>query len=244
MSPERGTIFGLHAENYERWRPSYPAVAVEWLVPPRATVVADVGAGTGKLTGSLVAQGLRVEAVEPDQRMLDVLRRSHPQAQAHRAGADNLPLADASVDAVLSAGAWHWFPFEEAMAETRRVLRPGGWLGLMWNVAAPIDSWEQELAGLDPDYQPRRADIDGGPFPADETETATFRWAWHTTPDAWCSYLRTLSVFVLMTEQEREERLQRAHALVSAACESGGAAVHHEVFCVRWRPARSMSSLH
>lgn len=236
MSPERATIFGLDAENYDRWRPAYPATAVEWLVPEHATVVAEVGAGTGKFTGSLVARGLRVEAIEPDRRMLDVLQRTHPQAQAHHAGADKLPLADISVDAVLSASAWHWFPFEEAVAETRRVLRPGGWLGLLWNMPAPVEPWEEELAGLDPDYRVKRDYVDGGPFPADEMETATFPWTWHTTSDDWCSYLRTLSVFVLMTEQEREERLRRAHALVTAAGGPGGAAVHHEAFCVRWHP--------
>jgi SAM-dependent methyltransferase len=237
---DRAMVFGSDAESYDRWRPSYPSEAVAWLIPERAAVVADVGAGTGKLTGSLLARGLRVEAVEPDHRMLDVLKRAHPRAQTHHAGADDLPLADASVDAVLAADAWHWFPFEAAVAETRRVLRPGGWLGLMWNVIAPIESREKELAGLDPGYRPKPDEEDTGPFPAEETETATFPWAWHSTPDAWCSYLRTKSVFVLMAEQEREERLHRAHALMTAACQASGsatAAVHHEVFCARWRPA-------
>nr|WP_272956150.1 class I SAM-dependent methyltransferase [Actinopolymorpha rutila] len=201
-----------------------------------------MGAGTGKLTGALLARGLRVEAVEPDVRMLDVLRRVHPSARVHNAGAEELPLADACVDAVFAADAWHWFPFDSAVAQARRVLRPGGWLGLMWSMASPIEPWEKELAALDPSYAPQPEEATGGetPFPADETETATFRWTWRRTPDAWCSYLETLSAFVLMPEPERRERLREAHALVSGACRAVGpatAGIHHEVFCLRWRPA-------
>jgi SAM-dependent methyltransferase len=239
---DRATIFGLNAESYERWRPTYPANAVEWLVPAGANVVAELGAGTGKLTGALLDRRLRVEAVEPDVRMLGVLRRMHPSAHTHNAGAEVLPLADASVDAVLAADAWHWFPFEAAVAQTRRVLRPGGWLGLMWSMASPIEPWEKELASLDPSYAPRPEREDDGelPFPAEETTTATFPWVWRTTADAWCSYLRTLSAFVLMPEQKRAERLKRAHALVSAACRAEGSdtvAINHEAVCVRWRPS-------
>ena len=239
---ERSMIFGSNADEYHRWRPTYPAEAVEWVLPSGASVVADVGAGTGKVTESLLARGVRVVAVEPDHRMLDVLRRTYPKALAHESGAENLPLPDDSVDAVLAADAWHWFPFEPAVAEVRRVLRQGGWLGLLWNVVAPVEDWQKGLAALDPDYRPKPAEDDDageGPFPAAETATATFPWDWQTTPEDWCSYLKTLSAFTLMDESERNDRLSRAHALVAAACEEYGTAtapVRHEVFCARWTP--------
>jgi SAM-dependent methyltransferase len=153
MSPvdaRRALSFGKLAEEYARWRPGYPPEAVDWLAR-NATHVAEVGAGTGKLTAALVARRLTVEAVEPDPDMLAVLRRVCPEVTTHLAGADALPLPDASVDAVLVADAWHWFPRERAVAEVRRVLRPGGWLGLVWNVPRPVEDWELELAGLDPD---------------------------------------------------------------------------------------------
>lgn len=244
MSPtdlDRATIFGERAERYARWRPTYPADAVDWVLPRHASRVVDVGAGTGALTGSLVARGLRVDAVEPDERMLRVLTRLHPGATAHLAGADNLPLPDASVDAVLAAQAWHWFPFEQSVREVRRILRPGGWLGLLWNVVAPVASWEEELAALDPDYRPRTDsdENDGGPFPAEETETATFPWVWHTTPTEWCSYLSTQSIFILMDEAQRAERLAAAHAILAAVCAEtrrSTAPVQHEIFCARWIP--------
>jgi SAM-dependent methyltransferase len=88
LDPRRARSFGARAEEYERWRPSYPSEAVAWLVPPDAVRVADVGAGTGKLTGPLLALGLEVAAVEPDPAMLAVLRRERPAAVPYLAGAD------------------------------------------------------------------------------------------------------------------------------------------------------------
>ena len=238
----RATVFGQHAEEYARWRPSYPEDAVDWLLPEGASRVAEVGAGTGKLTGSLLERGLAVDAVEPDPRMLDVLGRLHPTASAHLGGAQALPLEDRSVDAVLVADAWHWFPRDEAVAEVRRVLRPGGWLGLVWNPVAPVEPWEYRLAGRDPDAadgDEAAAGSDDGPFPPEQTETATFPWTWQVTPDHWRGFLATTSAFVVMDAAEREQRLDAAHAIVAAACESAGrptAGVRHQSFCVRWRP--------
>jgi SAM-dependent methyltransferase len=241
-NPDRATIFGRTADEYARWRPGYPDDAVDWLVSAGAHVVADIGAGTGKLTQSLVARGLAVHAVEPDERMLTVLCRLNPQAQLHGGCAESLPLPDASMDAVLAADAWHWFPFEQTVSEVRRVLRQGGCLGLVWNVVTPAEPWEHELARtVDPDYrpQPDRVAPSAGPFPAEETETATFPWVRQTTPDEWCAYLRTLSAFMLMGDAEQERRLGDAHAILAEVCAETGrrtAGVHYEAFCARWRP--------
>ncbi|MBA2774343.1 MAG: class I SAM-dependent methyltransferase, partial [Nocardioidaceae bacterium] len=65
----RALTFGQMAEEYDRWRPGYPDAAVDWLAPPAPGRVADVGAGTGRLTSLLLSRGLTVEAVEPDPRM-------------------------------------------------------------------------------------------------------------------------------------------------------------------------------
>lgn len=245
VDARRALSFGKLAEEYARWRPGYPAEAVGWLASDAAHV-AEVGAGTGKLTAALVARGMVVEAVEPDPDMLAVLRRVCPGASAHLAAADALPLPDASVDAVLVADAWHWFPRDPAVAEVRRVLRPGGWLGLVWNVPTPVEDWELELAGLDPDR--KGLDDDDGDdadpepppsFPLAETETATFPWTWELTPDHWRAYLATNSGVAAMGEAEREERLDRSRAVVARVCETTGRAtvpLRHEAYCVRWRP--------
>lgn len=245
MDPRRATIFGRYAEDYARWRPTYPAEAVDWLVPQEARRVVDVGAGTGKLTGALLERGLDVEAVEPDVGMLDVLRRLHPAAAAHLAGAQDLPLPDGSVDAVLVADAWHWFPHERAAREIRRVLGPGGRLGLVWNLVAPSEPWELELAGLDPDRRDgdHGEEVDQEPvvpgLPQAQTETATFPWTWQVTPDHWRANLATHSAYAVMEGAERERRLDTSRAIVAAVCAETGRAtapVGHETFCVRWCP--------
>ena len=83
-------------------------------------------AGTGKLTRLLVPSGARVIAVEPLAEMRAVLEQAVPAAEVLDATAESLPLADASVDAVTVAQAFHWFDAERALAEIARIVRPGG----------------------------------------------------------------------------------------------------------------------
>ena len=236
----RALVFGRTAETYARSRPTYPAEAVAWLVPSAARRVADVGAGTGQLTGSLLERGLEVDAVEPDPAMLEVLRRLHPEATAHCALSHRIPVADDSLDAVLVADAWHWFPFDETVAEVRRVLRPGGSLGLVWNKVTPRERWEFVLAGIDPDLKgtagDRPVDI---PFPSHETQTASFPHEWRVTPQQYRDCLSTNSAVILMTDEERRHRLASAGALLTEVCRSEGSptvGVQHEAFCIRWTP--------
>ena len=247
LDPRRARSFGARAEEYERWRPSYPADAVAWLVPPGAVRVADVGAGTGKLTGPLLAFGLEVAAVEPDPAMLAVLRREHPAAVPYLAGADALPIPDASVDAVLAGQAWHWFPHEPAVAEVRRVLRPGGWLGLIWNGPDPRDVWEYDLARLDPDTAGRDflAGPVGDPFevdglPPDELEWAVFPWVREIDGPTLAGRLRTHSAFAVLPADERERLIAAMVAVVTVEAARRGTPsvpLRQSAHCARWRPA-------
>jgi SAM-dependent methyltransferase len=127
--------FDTSGERYERGRPDYADAAVDLLLaelgaPAR---VLDVGAGTGKLTRPLLARGLEVVAVEPAAAMRETLARRAPAAELHAASAEELPLPDGSVDAVVAGQAFHWFATAAALAEFARVLRPAGRLGLVWN---------------------------------------------------------------------------------------------------------------
>jgi SAM-dependent methyltransferase len=133
--------FGAVADVYERSRPGYPDESIDWLIPDGAHRVLDLGAGTGKLTRSLVARGLDVVAVEPDAGMRAQLESVVPVVTAFSGSAESIPLDDASVDAVLVAQAWHWVDPERAAPEVARVLRPGGTFGLLWNVRDDTVPW-------------------------------------------------------------------------------------------------------
>jgi SAM-dependent methyltransferase len=242
----RSLSFGQVADEYDRWRPGYPDAAVDWLAPGAPARVADVGAGTGKLTSSLLARGVTVEAVEPDARMLAVLARNNPAARCHESDSTAIPVEDRSLDAVLVADAWHWFDAEATITEVRRVLKPGGWLGLVWNVVAdPVEPWEFELAGeserFDRETKRDPAGLAGrlSCFRADELEMRVFPWTWELTPEHRASSLATTSMLIAMDPPERAERVHAAYCELRQICETAGTAsmpIRSEASCVRWTP--------
>ena len=131
------SAFGAAAADYERARPSYPPESIDILrrelgVGPGARVC-DLAAGTGKLTRLLVATGADVVAVEPVPGMREQLSEVLPEIDVLDGTAEAIPLEDDSVDVVTVAQAFHWFKFEEALAEIRRVLRRGGGLAILFN---------------------------------------------------------------------------------------------------------------
>jgi SAM-dependent methyltransferase len=127
----RRLTFGAHADAYERARPVWPEEAVRWLVPGGAEFVVELGAGTGKLTRTVAALGVRVVAVEPDPRMLAVLRGLGLEGVA--GSAEAIPVDDGVADAVVAGSSLHWFELDRALPEIHRVLRPGGRFGFGWN---------------------------------------------------------------------------------------------------------------
>lgn len=145
--------FGAYADRYERHRPEYPVTAVQWILRPLATWTAplrvvDGGAGTGKLTRLLAAEGHDVLAVDPDPLMLARLREAVPGVPTAEGTGESLPLDDASVDAVMFAQSWHWVDRERGVLELARVLRPGGVAGIMWNLRDRDDPFQAELSEI------------------------------------------------------------------------------------------------
>jgi SAM-dependent methyltransferase len=134
-------------DEYERGRPGWPREAVEVHGLPRSATVLDLGAGTGKLTRLLISRFDQVVAVEPADAMRRVLSKQCPQAEARRAHARDIPLADASVDAIFAGEAFHWFDDNVALTEMVRVLRESGALVLMWNL--PAGPWEPSVAAAE-----------------------------------------------------------------------------------------------
>lgn len=143
---ERGAV------DYEAARPGYPTAVVDLLVaelglgPGRR--VLDLAAGTGKLTRLLVPSGAGVVAVEPVAAMRAELVRRCPGVEVLDGTAEAVPLPDGSVDAVVVAQAFHWFDAPAALAELRRVLRPGGGLALVWNVRDESVDWVRRFGEL------------------------------------------------------------------------------------------------
>jgi SAM-dependent methyltransferase len=142
---ERAASFGNEAQAYAYGRPSYPVEAVQWALPDGARTVLDLGAGTGKLTQRLLELGLDVIAVEPSDEMRTFIPK---QARALAGSAEAIPLSPASVDAVVVGQAFHWFDAGRAVPEISRVLRPGGTVGLLWNMDDDREPWVSKLCDL------------------------------------------------------------------------------------------------
>jgi SAM-dependent methyltransferase len=145
---QRRTSFGAVAADYALLRPGYPADAVAFLLGSRPLRVLDLGAGTGLLTDVLLAAGHEVVAVDLSEPMLAQLRARLPQVTAVSGGAEAVPLPDADVDAVVAGQAAHWFDPAPAAAELRRVLRPGGVVGFVWNTRDERVPWVRALGEL------------------------------------------------------------------------------------------------
>lgn len=132
--------FTDRVENYVRYRPGYPPALVDALRERAgltlASVVADVGSGTGIFTGLLLPVCGRVYAVEPNDAMraeAETRFRGEAKFVSIAAPAETMPLPDGSIDLVTAAQSFHWFAPAAARREFARLLRPGGSVGLIWN---------------------------------------------------------------------------------------------------------------
>jgi ubiquinone/menaquinone biosynthesis C-methylase UbiE len=148
QSPDWAHSFGDVADAYERGRPTYPAEAVTWMLGEQPCSVLELGAGTGKLTRVLAQLGHDVHATDPDEAMLAVLEQQVPGVRTAVASAEDIPLADSSVDAVIAAQAFHWFDLDRALPEIARVLRPQGRICLVWNQRNEKIPWVRRLGAL------------------------------------------------------------------------------------------------
>jgi SAM-dependent methyltransferase len=144
--------FGRTAREYELGRPLWPEELLDRVIGelglgPGAAVL-DLGAGTGKLTRSLVRRFERVVAVEPDDAMREVLEEVVPQAHSLAGRGESIPLADGELDAVFTAEAFHWFASDRSVAEIVRVLRPRGALVILWNIGLEYDDMGPEAEAV------------------------------------------------------------------------------------------------
>jgi SAM-dependent methyltransferase len=230
--------FGTVATAYAEHRPDYSQAAVRWALEPAPVPglrVLDLGAGTGKLTATLAAMGAEVTAVEPDSAMLAELRRGLPDVRALPGSAEAIPLADASVDAVLAGNAMHWFDMAVAGPEIARVLVSGGTLAGLWNVIDDrvdwvaglarisgsaaigardtVTSWREETTAV---HLPKT----GAAARFGSPQQAEFPHGQQRTADALVATLATRAGLLVMPEQEREATLGRIRAFLASRPET------------------------
>ena len=130
--------FSGKAEQYEAARPSYPTEAVDCLagIIPLDAVIADIGAGTGKLTRLLAQRGFKIYGVEPNEDMrgqLASILAPYPNAEVVDGTAEATTLAANSVDLITCAQALHWFEPAGFLAECQRIGREDAWLAAVYN---------------------------------------------------------------------------------------------------------------
>ena len=202
------TSFGTAADRYDRIRPDYPVAAIRWILGDRPLRVVDLGAGTGILTRQLVALGHEVIAIEPDPQM----RKRIDVAAAAAGSAEEIPLPDAYVDAVVAGQAYHWFDPARAHPEIARVLRPGGVFGPLWNVRDEEAPWvaalsariDGEVGAVRPGHRTAMADPSFGPS-FGPVERALFAHRTVHTPDSLLELVRSRSYYLTAGPEKRAE---------------------------------------
>ncbi len=228
----RSLSFGSEAAAYERGRPSYPPEAIDWLLPPGARDVLDLGAGTGKLTTRLVERGWMWWPWTRWPRCWSCSARLFRTPPALLGTAEQIPLPDNSVDAVLVAQAWHWFDPERAVAEVARVLRPGGRLGLVWNARDERLGWVKDLGRIIGHENAQFNDSTTLPEPFVDIEHHRVEWTSYLTPPGTDrlgglpQLLHHLAGGRAHPDPRRGARLAE-HASRTGELDRPGAAVHH-----------------
>lgn len=263
----RAQSFGSIAEDYDRFRPGPPGEALDWVLQDDCRSALDLGAGTGAMTRVLLRRVPAVTAVEPDPRMREVLTEQVPGATVLAGRAEEIPLPDASVDAVLVSSAWHWMDPERAPYEVARVLRPGGRFGLLWNGRDRQVRWIADLEeivragtvsdevketrestdrdGTDEatpqDRRPRAERVrmpDDAPFL--DTATHIVRWSRPIRPEDVVGLIGTYSRIIVLPEAQRQALLERVADFTRAdPALAGRETVDLPMTCRCWRATRA-----
>jgi SAM-dependent methyltransferase len=212
---DHASSFGPVADVYERGRPSYPAAALDWLLPPGPARVVDLGAGTGKLTRLIRDRGVAVTAVEPSPGMRAQLESSVPGVPVVDGSAESMPLPSGSADAVLVAQAWHWVDPARAVPEVARVLTPGGRLGLLWNVRDESAGWVRRLDEIigNRDRASELAAEVGPPF--GPVTRRSFPWVYRLGPSTLLDLVASRSAVILLPAAERAALLREVRQLTA-----------------------------
>ena len=217
---QQARSFGTVADRYDRFRPSYPVDAVVWALGVRRPLrVADIGAGTGILSRLLRRLGHDVIAIEPDDRMRARLAQGSPGVAAVAGTAEEIPLLDRSVDAVVAGQAYHWFDTARAHPEIARVLRPNGVFAALRNDADVQVPWTVRLVevidGPDATMRARRRSEFGRLF--GPVALAEFRHELWLTLDELLALTTTRSPYLVADPQGRRDLIDAVRLVAAEA---------------------------
>jgi len=160
--------FDESPETYDRARPEYPPALWAELfarLPERPSIV-EIGPGTGKATGALLARGARVVAIEPGPNLASFLQRKFPDAEieVRNEGFEAAELPTGTFDAVVAATSFHWVEAGIRVPKSHRLLRPGGVLAVVGTEQVASEADRGYFAASQPIYD-RYFDDDPAPAP-------------------------------------------------------------------------------
>ena len=246
--------FAAGADAYERGRPSYSPEAIAHIVRalgigPGSRVL-DLAAGTGKLTRELAPTGAELIAVEPIAEMRAKLVETLPGVEAVEGTAEDIPLPNHSVDAVVVGQAFHWFDGIRAASEIRRVLRPTGGLALIWQARDASLPWvaklNQIIDGADDGHPRFRTEAWRAVFDLtalfDPLEAAEFSYLQRGTAAVLRDRVASISYVAAMPDERRFAVLDEVDALLAGDPATAGADVielPHRVHVYTTRPRKA-----
>ena len=230
--------FGQAADLYDTARPSYPPDAVDWMLQSNPRDVLDLGAGTGKFT-RLIADRAHVTAVDPDAQMLAKISAvENPGVTTLVGTGEHIPVDDATADLVVSAQAWHWVDEELAAPEVARVLRPDGWLAIVWNARDDRVDWIARMSEIIHDSpaeeiaeHPPNLGASFGPVESFETT-----WTMEVTRPALDELVSSRSYFLVASPSDQALMLEGLNRMLDAHPDTAGRDVlelPYRTFCYR-----------
>lgn len=212
LKARRAASFGSVARAYAEHRPNYPDTAISWVLEPvrarQIVRVLDLGAGTGRVTEALQRADVSVIAVEPDSAMRATMLEKVAGVAVLAGTAEDIPLPDQRVDAVVIGQAFHWFDHDRAHEEIARVLKPGGVLAAMWNtddLRVPWVAGYAQRAGFGP--KPRDGEDTPPPVGAhpafEPVEWGSFEHSQRRTAQSLVQTVATHSTVLVLPESDQ-----------------------------------------
>jgi SAM-dependent methyltransferase len=223
---DRAESFGSVAEQYDRYRPSYPDELIAELADLAPERTLDVACGTGKVAVPLLACGLAVLGVEVDEKMAEVARRHGIIVEV--AAFETWDDDGRTFDLITCGQGWHWIDPQRGAQKAADLLNPGGTLALFWNYGELNPGLKREL---DEVYRTHAPEIssDAGKHVHDdedhvavlkatgrfaEVRTERFRWENTLTADEWIARLSTHSDHIVLPDEQRTALLDAVRAVL------------------------------